>query len=970
MRSVIAQVLGEDPSAAYDANKYAIHAAPVVEAAQPRDSPPRLYGAPQPGGGPPPAQQPAAQEPSRLGCWIVPPDILATTGGHRQLVTDDVVPRVPQQIAAGPPCVGPNTTSAEYGAETFLTPFDRAQGMVATGSLINTYTGEVASTFEDAMPAPDRRPGDVQRERKSAALRLLAAEGNAPTGRRKKEQENPMQAGDAGVSLPAASFRIDADVQQERAERHERDLYFNRNELAPTELMQTRNPFGFDGYSNRLRIQPYMPVTQELDNKSWIPNATILPGTANAQRAALRLRADANPGRAGPAGCATHTEPGQLLSQVRPGNTNRNFDGAGVDFGISTNGLYGASVQAGASALPQQRAQCNREGFGEYGDGTQLCASAESVLGTLRGNGTDCRATAASTEIVGSVASAEAVLPLERGGGGEARPNATPPVRGGVVCAAASNLRQHATQVAPRPGGLDPGPGGAATQATEQTGSAKVSLDASARFTGATQQGGPDAPSLPSASAQRPTAQDSTSARSGAASCTALGGATLASATGHARATRDEGAPRQRPGDELPRAGGALSQSAQAASWKRQAHGTRGARQDSGIGASTAMAARREAAKPEWLQRTAERAESSGTSGASVPASWVLSSPGPSVESRPATYGQAAPGSRVSSAQATLSWSASETLGDAPKRRVAQVNWEAQAAHGAEGRRAEEELIDSRRPRAGLDHARQGPALIGTQERRLEQAWSAETSRGAGGGAGAAAALGAEGRAKSERGCASAGERPDASADGAGGVRTTSLELPTEGRFTSERHSASPGEGAAASASVAVASLKAPRAPTTEKTVADCTYGAAAASTGEVTLSAQELHCEEEQSWRGGACELARRKDPSAFFVRDLRGLQEIFRPVVALVGGDVQEDPFRRFAPGVREWRPEILITPNFERSDLGLEERSSLGRMHTPHRRELRVVRSPKPSVRARCGIAQSLGAELSSRCEEVAD
>ena len=214
MKSLIARLIGEDPSEAYVADKYALE-------------PPRLYGAPQPGRRVVPQQQPAAQEPVPFGCWIVPPEIQETTGGRRQLVSDGVVPRVSREVAVSAPCSA--STTALYEPETFLTPFDRAQDMVATGTLINTYTGEVASCFEDGLPPPDRTPGDAVRERKSAQLRLLAASGNPPAPRHKKEQEDPIQPGDAGRIRTRGMYSVSLGVQKEHAERQGRDLYFNRN---------------------------------------------------------------------------------------------------------------------------------------------------------------------------------------------------------------------------------------------------------------------------------------------------------------------------------------------------------------------------------------------------------------------------------------------------------------------------------------------------------------------------------------------------------------------------------------------------------------------------------------------------------------------------------------------------------------------------------------------------------------------
>ena len=206
MRQFLAHCLGESPDAVYDPNRYAL--------GPPAGGSPKLYGAPQPA--PQPASPPASHE---LGCWVVPQRAMNITGGQRQLGTDAALPREPTQILAQEACA---ENAARYAPETFETPFDRAQALQAQGTLINTYTGEVSSVFADAFPPPDRQGGDAPRERKSSQLRLLAAEGNAPTQRRKREQENALPPTDAGRVQEGDNNRLQAHVQNETKERRAR----------------------------------------------------------------------------------------------------------------------------------------------------------------------------------------------------------------------------------------------------------------------------------------------------------------------------------------------------------------------------------------------------------------------------------------------------------------------------------------------------------------------------------------------------------------------------------------------------------------------------------------------------------------------------------------------------------------------------------------------------------------------------
>ena len=254
----------------------AVVRSPLLRDAAPAPSNQIVYGS---SGGELQNHAQAQQEASSLGCWLVSQPGVAWP--VRQELQADTLPlQARVQIAAASAAPLGNGSAAVYESDTFMSPLATSQPVIATGSLINTYTGEVVDLFEDAMPPPDngRDAGDAERERRQAQRRLLAAEGNINASHRKREQQHPIQAGDAGAITQAAHFQVNADVATEWNERANRDVYFNRNELAPTELEMTRNPFGFEGYNNRIRIAPYLLPTQDLDDKQWAPNATLLPG--------------------------------------------------------------------------------------------------------------------------------------------------------------------------------------------------------------------------------------------------------------------------------------------------------------------------------------------------------------------------------------------------------------------------------------------------------------------------------------------------------------------------------------------------------------------------------------------------------------------------------------------------------------------------------------------------------------------
>ena len=319
MKGILGMLLGEDPGNKYDPQKFAPRRANVTQVAQqapllsmplpqaapmlsmpsPQSAQPMLSMPSQPtvaterlyGSNEMAANPSAQQEPSSLGCWLVSQP--GTMWPVRQDLKVDTIP-LQARTAIASACVAPIGcgSAALYDPESFMSPIETSQPVIATGSLINTYTGEVSDLFEDTMPPPDngRDAGDAVRERKQAQRRLMAANGNVNASHHKREQQTPIQPGDAGVVTQLANFQISADVATEFNERANRDLFFNRNELAPTEMEMTRNPFGFEGYNNRLRINPYLLPTQDLDDKDWAPNATLLPGGDHRPKHKTKLR--------------------------------------------------------------------------------------------------------------------------------------------------------------------------------------------------------------------------------------------------------------------------------------------------------------------------------------------------------------------------------------------------------------------------------------------------------------------------------------------------------------------------------------------------------------------------------------------------------------------------------------------------------------------------------------------------------
>lgn len=304
-----------------------------------------------------------APNPVQMGCWLLPQEYVNYSGGARQTVTDRSAFAAKTQIAAVEASAGAGSTLALYDDKTFRTPFEVTQEVVCTGQMVNTYTGEVSDVYEQNLPPPNRQGGDPAREWKNASLRLQAAQGYETKSRRRKtELEQPLPAGDSGPILANASFRQMQAVAQESNERCTRDKYFTRNDLVPTEPQMTTNPFGYRGFQNMMRVNPYLPVTQELDNKAWLANAQELPTTARFLETETRLHQDALAGRVGLSEGGAGFEDQMIPPAVRVSQTQRSSS--------TTKQHCGRGLLYGAAAAPR-------------------VASAQSVMDTLRGHGED-----------------------------------------------------------------------------------------------------------------------------------------------------------------------------------------------------------------------------------------------------------------------------------------------------------------------------------------------------------------------------------------------------------------------------------------------------------------------------------------------------------------------------------------------------------------------------------------------------
>ena len=284
-RTTVASLIGVDLAMPYDPERFgggapkpARHSGGALYgSAPPEDTdaeagegevpvrPPIKRGLPPP---PPQREEAKAEDPVDLGCFILPGGANLQSGGSRQLSYTTVPLR---GKGSGEAVLSAHAEGASlYDEDSFLSRIDNAREMVSTGHLVNTYTGEVSETYEDVIPPPDRSGGDQERENKSKQLRLQWAQGDKNHKHRaKRELEVPLPDQDSGEirGVTAEISVISNQVQTEALERWNRDVYFNRTGLVPAEPEWTENPYGFDGYNNRIRIYPHMPALNDLDEE-------------------------------------------------------------------------------------------------------------------------------------------------------------------------------------------------------------------------------------------------------------------------------------------------------------------------------------------------------------------------------------------------------------------------------------------------------------------------------------------------------------------------------------------------------------------------------------------------------------------------------------------------------------------------------------------------------------------------------
>jgi hypothetical protein len=247
---------------------------------------PTVYGA-----APRPASAAQPQPPSHhpMGLWLASGfDIPQSSGGNRQVLSDrypahEKVPILAEDLMR-------HATPFEPSSYQSATVDDN---LVGSGTLLNTYTGEVYQLLQEACPPPTTSRGggpDLSRESEQRQRRLENAMGgvNRKGDRIKMESRHPDPEPDAGPATEQSRWLQSRDVLMERQERQAKINFGTYNDEHPSGgAEQTRKPLP------PLVVYPYMPGTSGLDEEQGLP--LPMDGQAWGQRASpsqVRLHED------------------------------------------------------------------------------------------------------------------------------------------------------------------------------------------------------------------------------------------------------------------------------------------------------------------------------------------------------------------------------------------------------------------------------------------------------------------------------------------------------------------------------------------------------------------------------------------------------------------------------------------------------------------------------------------------------
>lgn len=168
-----------------------------------------------------------------------------------------------------------------YEKDNYRTEILSSDRRLASGVMMNAWTGKLYELFEEDLPPPNTDKS-IPRERFTMTNpRLIQMSGGIDPNLKlptKKEIAQQIPGSDYGTNPWGDALYADRR-RQELQQRTMRDVFNNRNGDFSIQSVDDRKPVGYMGYVPMYRPVPYLPPTQRtsMDNAGWmgIPAAQV-----------------------------------------------------------------------------------------------------------------------------------------------------------------------------------------------------------------------------------------------------------------------------------------------------------------------------------------------------------------------------------------------------------------------------------------------------------------------------------------------------------------------------------------------------------------------------------------------------------------------------------------------------------------------------------------------------------------------
>lgn len=189
------------------------------------------------------------------------------------------------------------TGSEPYTEALYSTPTDQTQNMVSTGILKNPWTGEYYETWENQLPPPTTSVNEIPAyQLKQENPQLIWANGGynhhrPPPGKSEVSGEtfNPVSAR-GGAPVFGASTYMD-EIRKQEEEFAARQTFNNRDGTYACDIsLHGERPQGYVGLVPRLRPQPYLPPTNDLNKCELHPGVADVTNTTQRHEAKVYAR--------------------------------------------------------------------------------------------------------------------------------------------------------------------------------------------------------------------------------------------------------------------------------------------------------------------------------------------------------------------------------------------------------------------------------------------------------------------------------------------------------------------------------------------------------------------------------------------------------------------------------------------------------------------------------------------------------